>query len=102
MCGAGLCALRSPMWLKPLTVHAADATNRLVSMRQEAPREDWCHLRTPAAEALGGKPGVQDLPGRPRPDRAGRPGGLRLRLGGGAPLPRRVLALLGAGGVPRR
>ena len=34
------------------------------------------------------EPGVQDLPRRPRPDRARRQGGLRLRLGGRAPLPR--------------
>ena len=36
------------------------------------------------------------------PDRARRPPRLRLRLGGRAPLPRGVLALLGARGVPRR
>ena len=38
----------------------------------------------------------------PRPDRAGRPARLRLRLGGRAPLPRGVLAHLGARGLPRR
>ncbi len=42
---------------------------------------------------------VQELA---RPDRARRPARLRLRLGGRAPLPRGVLALLRARGVPRR
>ena len=45
---------------------------------------------------------VPAAPGRARPDRAGRPPRLRLRVGGRAPLPRGVLALLGARGVPRR
>ena len=44
----------------------------------------------------------QLLPERARPDRAGRPARLRLRLGGRAPLPRGVLALVRARGVPRR
>ena len=51
--------------------------------------------------SLGGG-ALRALPaeGRARADRAGRPRRLRLRLGGGAPLPRGVLALLGPGGVP--
>ena len=39
---------------------------------------------------------------RAGPGRAGGPRGLRLRLGGRAPLPGGVLALLRSGGVPRR
>ena len=39
---------------------------------------------------------------RARPGRARRPARLRLRVGGRAPLPRRVLALVRARGVPRR
>ncbi len=46
--------------------------------------------------------GAQAVSGRPRPGRARRPAGLRQRLGGRAPFPRGVLALVGAGGVPRR
>ena len=45
---------------------------------------------------------VRAAPARPRPDRARRPARLRLRLGGRAPLPRGVLPLVGARGVPRR
>ncbi len=41
-------------------------------------------------------------PGRARPGRAGRPARHRVRVGGRAPLPRGVLALVGARGVPRR
>ena len=44
----------------------------------------------------------QAVPGRARPGRARRPARHRLRLGGRAPLPRGVRALLGARGVPRR
>ena len=42
------------------------------------------------------------VPGRARPGRARRPARLRLRLGGRAPLPRGVLALVRARGLPRR
>ena len=42
------------------------------------------------------------LPGRARPGRAGRSARHRLRLGGRAPLPGGVLALLGARGLPGR
>ena len=42
------------------------------------------------------------LPERARPGRTGRPARLRLRLGGRAPLPRGILALARARGVPRR
>ena len=45
--------------------------------------------------------GAEALPGRARPGRARRPARHRLRLGGRAPLPRGVLALLGARGLPR-
>ena len=53
------------------------------------------------------KPWTEDdefclLRGRARPGRARRPPRVRLRVGGRAPLPRRVLALLRARGVPRR
>ena len=41
-------------------------------------------------------------PGRARPGRARRPARHPVRVGGRAPLPRGVLALLGARGVPRR
>ena len=42
------------------------------------------------------------VPGRARPGRARRPARLRLRVGGRAPLPRGVLALVRARGLPRR
>ena len=55
-----------------------------------------------AATAVEPRRRVRAAQQRARPDRAGRPARLRLRLGGRAPLPRGVLALVGARGVPRR
>ena len=59
-------------------------------------------LRASAAAAVGRGGRAQAVPGGARPGGAGRQARHRLRLGGGASLPRGVLALLGAGGVPRR
>ena len=58
-------------------------------------------LRAAAAQAVGARRRVRAAPERARPDRAGRPPRLRLRVGGRAPLPRGVQPLLGARGVPR-
>ncbi len=57
-------------------------------------------LRAPVAAALGRGRRARALPGCARAGGAGRPARHRLRLGGRAPLPRGVLAFLGAGGVP--
>ena len=59
-------------------------------------------LRAPAAAAVGGAQRVPADPGRARADRARRLARHRLRVGGRAPLPRGVLALERARGVPRR
>ena len=59
-------------------------------------------LRASAAAAVGRGRRAQAVPGGARPGGAGRQARHRLRLGGRASLPRGVLALLGAGGVPRR
>ena len=58
-------------------------------------------LRAPAAAALGRGRRAAPLPGGARPGRARRPARHRLRVGGRAPLPRGVLALVGARGLPR-
>ncbi len=55
----------------------------------QLPRPWDARQRVPAAPAVA------------RPDRARRPARLPLRVGGRAPLPRGVLALVGARGVPR-
>ncbi len=58
-------------------------------------------LRASEPASVGGRARrAQAAQGRPRPDRDRRPGGHRLRLGGRAPLPGGVLALLGARGLP--
>ena len=70
--------------------------------RDRRRREVRCLLRAPAAQAVAAARRVRAAAERPRPDRAGRQAGLRLRLGGGAPLPRGVQPFVGARGVPRR
>ena len=57
-------------------------------------------LQLPRPWEAGGE--LQALSGRADPGRARRPARLRLRLDGGAPFPRGILALPGAGVVPRR
>src|SRR5262245_24462380 len=72
------------------------------SPAEESAREVRNLLRDadpPAVERAERVPGAA---GRAGPDRAGRPAGLRLRVGRRASLPGGVLALLGAGGVPGR
>ena len=59
-------------------------------------------LRAPAPAAVGRRRRGEAAARRARSGRARRPARLRLRLGGRAPLPRGVLALLGLRGVPRR
>src|SRR5207247_4323562 len=59
-------------------------------------------LRAPDPAALVGAKRVRRLPELARPDRARGSARLRLRLGGRASLPRGILALLRAGGLPRR
>ena len=59
-------------------------------------------LRAPAAPALDRGAGAEAVPGRARPGRTGRQAGLRQRLGGRAPLPGGIFALLRAGGLPGR
>src|SRR5581483_3434000 len=59
-------------------------------------------LRAPTSAAVGRAKRVPTPARVPRADRARRPARLRLRVGGRAPLPRGVLALLGAAGLSRR
>ena len=59
-------------------------------------------LRAPDPRPWEERRGTEALEGRAGAGRARRPGRVRLRLGGRAPLPRGVLALDGAGGLPRR
>src|SRR6266852_7422642 len=66
-------------------------------------RDEIRHLlRAPAPAAVGAGQRVPAPPGLARADRAGRPARVRLRVGGGAPLPRGVLALVRARGLPGR
>src|SRR5438093_3343034 len=69
-----------------------------------SPRDDALRhlLRAPAAAPVGRGGRAQALRRRARPGRARRPHGLRRRLGGRAPLPRGVLALVGLRRLPRR
>src|SRR3954471_8907051 len=69
------------------------------SLRPNAVRD---LLRAPAPAPLGGRQRAPAAPRRARADRDRRPRRLRLRLGGRAPLPRGVLALVGVGRVPAR
>src|SRR2546425_6599776 len=55
-------------------------------------------LRGAAAAAVDARERAPAVPGHARADRAGGPARLRLRVGGGAPLPRGVLAHVGARG----
>src|SRR5438093_9536452 len=75
---------------------------RLTRGRRKARDEIRDLLRAPASAAVGAGQRAPAPPGLARSDRAGRPAGLRLRVGGGAPLPRGVLALVRARGLPGR
>src|SRR5262249_49289611 len=69
--------------------------------RVGGPRHEVRHLlRAPDPATLGARRRAPPLQGGPRPGRARRPARYRLRLGGRAPFPGRVLALLGARGLP--
>src|SRR5882724_13434285 len=59
-------------------------------------------LRAAIAAPVGAAQRVPALPECPRSGRARRQARLRLRLGGRAPLPRRIFALAGPRGLPRR
>ena len=69
---------------------------------REKPHEIRNVLRAAAAQALGCRRRTPTRAGRPASGRARRPARHRLRLGGRAPLPRGIFALLGIGGVPGR
>src|SRR5947209_5617315 len=71
------------------------------SLFAEALHEVRSPVRAPAAAPLGRLVGAPAVPGSPRPGRARRPAGHRLHLGGRAPFPRGIRALLGPGSLPR-
>src|SRR3990172_6420156 len=68
-------------------IHVIETDQSVWPRKDEATSEVRHPLRAPDAEALERGPGAQDLPRGAGPDRAGGPGGVRLRVGGGAPLP---------------
>src|SRR5882672_9527593 len=58
-------------------------------------------LRAPASTAVERRRRAAAVPGGARPGRTRRQTGHRLRLGGRAPFPRGIFALLGARDIPR-
>ena len=87
--------------------HTRDAPTCSKASTRSASDRDASHevrdlLRAPAAAPVGRRLRVPPDPGRARADRVRRPDRHRLRVGGRAPLPRGVLALERARGVPRR
>ena len=69
---------------------------------KERAHHEILHLLRDADLRADAREGGADLPRLPRAGGARRRARLPLRLGGRAPRPVRVLALVGAGGVPRR
>src|SRR5690606_5268567 len=115
-CGAGAwpCAPARPAGVRPCSPPTTTsstpcpaaapprARGPTVASPEEGTREVRDFLRAPAPTAVGRGRRAPAAQGRARPDPARGRAGLRLRLGGRAPLPGGVLALLRARGVPRR
>ena len=91
-----------PPRLSPADVRRSDSLDSHRHRGGATPHEVRRLLRAPAAPPVDGRERAHAAQERARRDRARRPPGLRLRLGGRAPLPRGVQPQLGARGLPRR